>query len=116
MPSAHRARRRRRLPGRPGGPWTKTDDNLLKITDLRSSGIQTFRHQRHQLLNVGHLIRDSRRRKHLITAGKADIDHRRSVQGQHQPSLSHDQPYHDQPYHDQPCHDRPLHDQHRAAH
>ena len=53
-------------------------------------GIDAFRDQRHELLDVSHLVGNGRRREYLISAGQTNIHHRRGVQREYQRRLIHD--------------------------
>ena len=52
--------------------------------------IETLRDQRHELLDMSHLVSDGRGGEHTLSAGQANVDHCRGVQREHQRRFSHD--------------------------
>jgi hypothetical protein len=71
-------------------PRTQPDDQLVEFGYAYPRDIETLRDQRHELLDMSHLVGDGRRGEDALSAGQADVDHGRSIQREYQRRVSHD--------------------------
>ena len=60
----------------------EADDDLPEVGQAYASLAEAVPDRRHQLLDVGHPVRDGGLGEHLVAAGQPDVHHGRGVQGQ----------------------------------